>query len=115
VRFSLSAGNAFDTKEGQLLLESIGKREGSYAVLVDRVYEDNKTRAFAEKHGFAPAEAQPQKAGGIMTLNCTRSATALNLSPPEGVPPRVYPLRQARCYVQRVYLSGCYQHCFAPL
>ncbi|WP_368853476.1 transposase, partial [Treponema endosymbiont of Eucomonympha sp.] len=52
VKFSLSAENASGTKVGQLLLESIGKREG-VTLLMDRAYEDNKTREFAKELGFA--------------------------------------------------------------
>ncbi|WP_059369499.1 hypothetical protein [Treponema endosymbiont of Eucomonympha sp.] len=64
MKFSLPAGNASGAKEGPLLLESIGKREGTM-LLMDKAYEDNKTRAFSWKRGFAPAETQPQKAGGL--------------------------------------------------
>ncbi len=54
VKFSLSAGNASGAKECPLLLASIGKREGAM-LLMDKAYEDNRMRAFAEKLGFAPA------------------------------------------------------------
>jgi transposase len=52
VKFSLSEGNASSAKEGQLLLESIGKREGALH-LMDRAYEYNRTRKVAGKLGFA--------------------------------------------------------------
>jgi transposase len=53
VKFSLSAGNASGAKEG-LLLKSVGEQKGAL-LLMGRAYEDSKTRAFAEKVGFAPA------------------------------------------------------------
>jgi hypothetical protein len=64
VSYALSARNASGAKEGQLLLKSIGKREGAM-LLMDRAYEYNKTRAFAEKLGLCSrraSETQPQKA-----------------------------------------------------
>jgi transposase len=52
VKFSLSAGNAPGAKEGRRL-KSVGKRK-VFLLLMDRAYEDSKTRTLAEKRGFAP-------------------------------------------------------------
>jgi transposase len=58
----LSAGNVSGAKEG-LLLKRVGEQKGAI-LLMDRAYEDSKTRAFAEKHGFVPV-VPPQRAVGL--------------------------------------------------
>ncbi|WP_368672151.1 transposase, partial [Treponema endosymbiont of Eucomonympha sp.] len=59
MKLSLSAGSASGAKEGRRRLKSVGKREGAL-LLMDRAYEDSKTRAFAEKRGFNPV-APPKR------------------------------------------------------
>jgi transposase len=56
VACSLSAGNKDDASEGRLLLDSIGKiREiGSIPLMMDRAYEDWKTRFLAWELHFNP-------------------------------------------------------------
>ena len=49
--FHLSAGNCHDAPQGRKLIETIYS-EDNHALLMDRAYEDNKTRALAEEHGF---------------------------------------------------------------
>ena len=51
--FHLSAGNRHDAPEGRKLIESIYSEDHHY-LLMDRAYEDDKTRALAEKQGFIP-------------------------------------------------------------
>jgi hypothetical protein len=101
VKFNLSAGNTSDAKECPLLLESIGEHEGTL-LLMDRAYEDNKTRAFAETRFCSrrAAEAQLQRAVGL------RPRIVQTAKRRAFLPPCVHPLRQARRYVQRIHLSG---------
>ena len=47
VSFLLSGGNVPDAQVGQLLLETLGKQEETVSVLMDRAYEDDKTRLTA--------------------------------------------------------------------
>jgi transposase len=56
VACNLSAGNKDDASEGRLLLDTVGKiRElGSIPLLMDRAYEDIKTRLFAWELHFNP-------------------------------------------------------------
>ncbi len=77
VKFNLSAGNTSDAKECPLLLESIGEHEGTL-LLMDRAYEDNKTRAFAENSVLLPScrRSAVAKSRGTATANCTDSETA---------------------------------------
>ena len=49
--FHLSAGNRHDAPQGRKLIETIYS-EDDHDLLMDRAYEDNKTRALAEEHGF---------------------------------------------------------------
>lgn len=51
--FHLSAGNRHDAPEGRKLIESIYSEDYHY-LLMDRAYEDDETRALAEKQGFIP-------------------------------------------------------------
>jgi transposase len=52
--FSLSAGNASDAVEGRLLLETVGPLAESAVLLMDRAYEDDKTRLTAWGLRFNP-------------------------------------------------------------
>jgi hypothetical protein len=47
VTLRLSGGNVLNVIEGRLLLESIGKQEHTVNLLMDRAYEDNRTRLIA--------------------------------------------------------------------
>jgi transposase len=49
----LSAGNRHDAPEGRKLIETI-RSEDEHYLLMDRAYEDDKTRALATEHGFIP-------------------------------------------------------------
>jgi transposase len=51
----LSAGNAADAPAGRLLLESIGPLKQTVSLLMDRAYEDGKTRLAAWGLRFNPA------------------------------------------------------------
>ena len=51
--FHLSAGNNHDAPEGRKLIETICS-ENQHYLLMDRAYEDDKTRALASEHGFIP-------------------------------------------------------------
>ncbi len=51
--FHLSAGNRHDAPEGRKLIESIFS-ENKHYLLMDRAYEDDKTRSLASNHGFFP-------------------------------------------------------------
>lgn len=51
--FRLSAGNKHDAPERRKLIESFYSEDNHY-LLMDRAYEDNKTREFAVKQGFIP-------------------------------------------------------------
>lgn len=52
VAFSLSAGNCHDAPEGRLLLESMGTVERPTFLLMDRAYEGDATRCFADELGY---------------------------------------------------------------
>ena len=54
VGFLLSAGNVSDAQAGQLLLETLGKQENTVNLLMDRAYQDNKTRLTAWELKFNP-------------------------------------------------------------
>jgi transposase len=54
VAFRLSGGNVSDAVEGRLLLETIGKQEYTVNLLMDRAYEDDRTRFRTGKLGFNP-------------------------------------------------------------
>ena len=51
--FHLSAENRHDAPEGRKLIETICSEDDHY-LLMDRAYEDDKTRALATEHGFIP-------------------------------------------------------------
>ncbi len=51
--FHLSSGNNHDAPEGRKLIETICSNDKHY-LLMDRAYEDEKTRALASAHGFIP-------------------------------------------------------------
>ena len=51
VVFHLSPGNFHNAPEGRKLIEFIYPKNNSY-FLMDRAYEDDKTRALAKAHGF---------------------------------------------------------------
>lgn len=53
ITFCLSPGQASDAKYGRELLSSMGKVDG-ISLLMDRAYEDNKTRAQAVDLGYNP-------------------------------------------------------------
>ena len=54
LEFSLTAGNEGDAPAGRLLLETIGKRDETVTLLMDRAYEDDKTRLTAWELRFNP-------------------------------------------------------------
>jgi len=54
VVFSLSGGEKHDAPEGRKLIEKLTSYEESCSLLMDRAYEDDKTRALAVEKGFAP-------------------------------------------------------------
>ena len=51
--FHISAGNKHDAPEGRKLLETIYSEDEHY-LLMDRAYEDDKTRTLAQQQGFIP-------------------------------------------------------------
>lgn len=51
--FRLSAGNKHNAPEGRKLIESFYS-EDNYYLIMDRAYEDNKTRELAIKQGYIP-------------------------------------------------------------
>jgi transposase len=53
VIFSLSAGEKHDAPEGRKLIERLEASEPC-SLLMDRAYEDEKTRALAVEKGFTP-------------------------------------------------------------
>ena len=59
VVFCLSPGNLYDASKKIKLIESIYPKNNSY-LLMDRVYEDDKTIALAKTHGFN-AVVSPKK------------------------------------------------------
>jgi len=54
VDFILSAGQMHDAPFGRLLMETVGKQNMSISLLMDRAYEDDKTRLTAQLLGFRP-------------------------------------------------------------
>ena len=51
--FHISAGNKHDAPEGRKLPETIYSEDKHY-LLMDRAYEDYKTRTLAQQQGFIP-------------------------------------------------------------
>lgn len=51
--FSLSPGNCHDAPQGRKLIDTIYSEDRHY-LLMDRAYEDDRTRSLAEKNGFVP-------------------------------------------------------------
>ena len=49
----LSPGNNHDAPEGRKLIKTISSNTGQY-LLMDRAYEDDKTRVLALNQGFSP-------------------------------------------------------------
>ena len=54
IGFLLSGGNAHDSPKGRDLLKKIGHTEEPVALLMDRAYEGDKTRALATSLGYCP-------------------------------------------------------------
>ncbi len=52
--FSLSPGNAHDAPEGRKLLKRLETPSNRPALVIDRAYEDDKTRKLAADLGFTP-------------------------------------------------------------
>ena len=65
--FSLSAGNVADAQAGRLLPETVGPLERTAHLLMDRAYEDNRTRleAWAGVLPGSAAEAEPSEVVGL--------------------------------------------------
>jgi transposase len=53
IGFLLSGGNAHDGPKGRQLLSMVGPAEGT-ALIMDRAYEGNETRALATSLGYRP-------------------------------------------------------------
>ena len=53
VTLHLSPGNNHDAPEGRKLIKTISSNTGQY-LLMDRAYEDDKTRVLALNQGFSP-------------------------------------------------------------
>lgn len=80
LRFNLSAGNRHDAPEGRKLIKSIDSNVGRYLIM-DRAYEDDKTRALALKQGLIPV-VPPKKIEnlpGNMTRNYINVVTKLSV------------------------------------
>lgn len=54
VGFLLSSGEAGDAPKGRKLLEHLGHTEATIALLMDRAYEGDETRALAISLGYTP-------------------------------------------------------------
>jgi len=54
VGFLLSGGEACDAPKGRELLAAIGRQDAEIALLMDRAYEGDETRALAVSLGYAP-------------------------------------------------------------
>jgi transposase len=54
VEFILSEGQLHDAPQGRLLMDTVGKLEGSAPIVMDRAYEDDYTRCTAWTLGFKP-------------------------------------------------------------
>jgi len=54
VGFLLSSGEAGDAPKGRELLEKLGHTKGTIALLMDRAYEGDETRALAISLGYNP-------------------------------------------------------------
>ena len=76
VGFLLSSGEAGDAPKGRELLESLGHTEGTIALLMDRAYEGDETRALAVSLGYSRKAIGSIL--GTMTRNSTRNAMRLN-------------------------------------
>jgi len=49
--FILSPGNSHDAPNGRLLMEVLGKQKQAKPIIMDRAYEDDKTRYIAQSLG----------------------------------------------------------------
>jgi len=54
VEFILSGGQCHDAPQGRLLMETVGPLEGAPPLVMDRAYEDDRTRRAAWSLGFFP-------------------------------------------------------------
>ena len=54
IGFLLSSGEAGDAPKGRALLERLGHTEATIALLMDRAYEGDETRALAISLGYTP-------------------------------------------------------------
>ena len=54
IGIALSGGECHDAPEGRKLLETIGKSEQMFPLLMDKAYEGAETRALAEIMGYMP-------------------------------------------------------------
>lgn len=77
--FHLSPGNHHDAPEGRKLIETIYSENDHY-LLMDRAYEDDKTRTLASENGFIPVVPPKRivKALGSMIKNSTNTVMRLN-------------------------------------
>jgi len=50
----LSGGQCHDAPQGRLLMETVGPLEGATPLVMDRAYEDDRTRRVAWSLGFSP-------------------------------------------------------------
>jgi hypothetical protein len=80
--FSLSAGNVADVRAGRLLPETVGSLERTVPLLMDRGYEDDRTRQTAWRLRFNPTlysqstetshEPSANSANAVFTIGLVR-------------------------------------------
>ena len=74
--FSLSAGQCHDAPQGRKLIEQLKVVDECF-LLMDRAYEDDKTRTRTVNQGFTPIvpPKKTEKIRGITTEKCISVAT----------------------------------------
>ena len=75
--FHLSPGNNHDAPEDRKLISNIHSDYDNF-LLMDRAYEDDKTRQAVKESGFIPVV--PPKKLGFMILNFINAAMRLSVS-----------------------------------
>ena len=104
--FSLSPGNAHDAPEGRKLLSTMELPPGQPALVMDRAYEDNKTRQLALHLGFVPVV--PPKSNRISPwqydreMYKRRNEVERLFRRLKGYPAHLLPLRKARRHLPQL-------------
>lgn len=76
IAFSLSPGQAHDAPQGRKLLRGMAERpSGSLTLVMDRAYEDDRTRQLVLDLGFVPVVPPKSNRVEPLTARCTSAVT----------------------------------------